>query len=521
MRKKTCLIILLLVISVLTACTNKKLELSSEKDSKTVTIAIASEGKGEYLDATSYNSAMALYGAVYESLITYAGQGTYKPGLAQRWEQSEDGKTYTFYLKKHQKFSNGTEVTADAVKFTLERAKFLNEMSTLQTLTNLETIHIPDEYTVELVFNQVSNQLLAELCQTRPLRIMSPDSVDTKKYDGKFKKAIGSGALCVEKSTDEQTIMTPNPYYRQNHPIDYQVIFQTIPDASSRFLAMKSGKVDIVGGTLGDLSTSDKDILAKDPMFNSYDFAGTMTHFMAFNPGNEQLSQPIREGIATAINTAKLSDKKLKGLFQETVQYVNQANQSAKIYDVEKAKALFEKDGYQLNTAGYYEKNNIPLAFNLVIQTTEFPEWKEKAELIEQYLKQVGVSVSIQIVDQESYYDRLWKTKKYDLIFYRTYTDALLPYYFLHSLFENQKEQSGILANDGVLTDLLKIYAKTSDKTKQQEIFQSIFKRIADQSLAVPIDYKDECFVTSKKITGFTYSGLSDAPIDFSHLTVA
>ena len=130
-------------------------------------------------------------------------------------------------------------------------------------------------------------------------------------------------------------------------------------------------------------------------------------------------------------------------------------------------------------------------------------------------------SRSIQIVDQESYYDRLWKTKKYDLIFYRTYTDALLPYYFLHSLFENQKEQSGILANDGVLTDLLKIYAKTSDKTKQQEIFQSIFKRIADQTLAVPIDYKDECFVTSKKISRFTYSGLSDAPIDFSHLTVA
>lgn len=522
MRKKLWVLIFLLVISVLSACTSEKnASLSEAGSKKTVTIAIADEGKADRLDATTYDSAMALYGAVYEPLVAYAGKGTYKANLADSWEQSEDGKVYTFHLKKNQKFSNGKEVTATAVKFTLERAKFLNETSTLQTITNLKTIRIPEKYTVELVFNQVSNQVLAELCQARPLRIMSPDSVDTKKYDGKFKQAIGSGAFCVDKATDEQTMMIPNPYYNQGKPVDYQVIFQTIQEGSSRFLAMKSGEVDIVGGTLGALSASDSETLAQDQQFNTYDFIGTMTHFMAFNPENKQLSRAIREGIDTAIDPAKLSNNKLDGLFRDTVQYVNPDNQTVKIHDVAKAQAIFEKEGYRMNSAGYYEKNQRPLAFNLVIQTTEFPEWKEKAEIIEQQLKQAGVRVSIQLVDPENYYDRLWKTKKYDFIFYRTYTDALLPYSFLSSLFENKEDQSGVLANDPVLTDLLTTYAKTNDKMKQQTIFNSIFKRIAYQSLAIPIAYKDESFVTSKKITEFVYSGLSDAPIDFSRLMVS
>lgn len=519
MKKRIVLLSMVLsIVLFLSACNSKKESMSANK--KTVTIAIANEGKAEKLDATSYDSAMALYGAVYEPLIEYEGKGTYKSGLAESWEQSDDGKIYTFHLKKDLKFSDGSAITSKAVKFTLERAKFINESSTLQTLTNLKAITLIDDYTVELVFNKVSNQVLAELCQTRPLRIMSPNSVDTKKYDGTFKKAIGSGAFYVEKATDEETIMLPNPYYNNENPVDYKVVFQTIQDASSRFLAMKSGEVDIVGGTLGDLSTTDSDVLAKDSSYNTYNFKGTMTHFMAFNPENKLLSNKIREGIELAIDKSLLSEKQLGGLFRDTVQFVNTTNQLEKTYDVAKAKLLFEEEGYRLNNEGYYEKEQTPLAFNLVIQTTEFPEWKEKAEFIEQQLKKVGVNISIQLVDQENYYDILWKTKGYDLIFYRTYTDALLPYNFLNSVFENQKDQTGVLANDDILTELLVKFSNTSNEGEQQEIFSSIFNRINEETLAIPIDYKDEYFITSKKITEFKYSGLSDAPIDFKHLMV-
>lgn len=521
MKKRIRIVSLLLGLAVLAGCgaTNEK-KTSQEEELKTVNIAISNEGKADLLDATSYDAGMALYGAVYEPLVEYIGKGEFKAGLAETWEISEDGKKYTFHLKENSKFSDGSMVDGEAVKFTIERAKYKNETTSLQTLTNLEKAIVIDENTVELLFTELSNQVLAELSQTRPLRIMSPNAVENKKIDGEFKSAIGSGPFYVAESSDERTIMKPNPFFDGKNPVKYTVNFQTIEDGSSRSLALKSGEIDIAGGTLGDISVNDISFLKEEKKYNSHEFTGTMTHFLAFNPDKSQINATIREGIEVAINKTELSDKDLVGLFRENVQYVNKENQKNRPYDIEKAKELFESQGYKLNQNNYYEKENEALQFSLIIQTTEFPEWKEKAEVIESELKKAGVKINIQILDKESYYDVLWNTKKYDLIFYRTYTDALLPYNFLNSLFQNQPESHGVLANDEKLTSLIQDYAKINNKVQQQEIFNQIFSRISEETLAIPIDYKDENFITSEKISTFEYSGLSDAPIDFKRLVV-
>ena len=520
MKKSVRMLGLLLGLFSLVGCTATNDKNNANQELKTINVAISNEGKANLLDATSYDAAMALYGAVYEPLIEYAGKGEFKSGLSESWDISDDGKKYTFHLKKDSKFSDSSKVDGEAVKFTIERAKYNNETTSLQTLTNLEKITVIDENTVEMLFTKVSNQVLSELCQTRPLRIMSPNAVENQKIDGAFKKAIGSGPFVVEESSDEQTVMKANPYFNDESPVNYNVTFQTIEDGSSRSLALKSGEIDIAGGTLGDITDSDIASFKEDKNYKIHEFTGTMSHFLAFNPDNSQLSTTIRNGIETAINKSELSDKELVGLFRDNVQYVTEENQQTTSYDLEKAKQTFESQGYKLNQNNYYEKGNEALQFSLVIQTTEFPEWKEKAEIIESELKKAGVKINIQILDKESYYDALWKTKKYDLIFYRTYTDALLPYNFLNSLFQNQAETHGVLANDEKLTNLLNEYATTNNQGQQQEIFNTIFARLSEETLAIPIEYKDENFVTSDKIATFKYSGLSDAPIDFKRLAV-
>jgi peptide/nickel transport system substrate-binding protein len=245
-----------------------------------------------------------------------------------------------------------------------------------------------------------------------------------------------------------------------------------------------------------------------------------MSHFLAFNPENPVLKSPIRQAMDSAINKKELSTKQLNGLFRDNVEYVTSDNQPTSTYDLKKAQSILEQGGFQKNSQGYYEKEGKELAFKLVIQTTEFPEWKEQAEVIESELKKTGIKVTITILDSESYYDVLWNTKDFDLIFYRTYTDALLPYNFLNSLFHNTAETHGVLADDVALTKLLDQSALTINETTQQEIFDEILKRINQETLAIPIDYKDEIFVTSEKIAEFSYSGLSDAPIDFKNIKV-
>lgn len=512
-------ITLLAIMLFLNGCKSTDKKISEEEKIKTVNIAISSEANAEKLDATAYDSSMAIYGAVYEPLVKYSEKGEFKPGLATSWVISDDGKKYVFKLDKKAKFSDGSTVNSEAVKFTIERAKFNNKTSSLQTLNNLDRVEIIDENTVALLFKEASNQVLAELCQTRPLRIMSPNSVENGDVVGAFKKAIGSGAFEITESTSEHVLMHPNRYFNNKKPVNYQVDFKTIVDGSSRTLALKSGEVDIVGGTLGEITDSDIEALKTDNLFKVKEFEGTMSHFLAFNPDNTILNRDIRHAIDLSINKKLLTNQKINGLFRENVQYVSETNQLPSEYNSEKAKKIFESEGFRKNKGGYYEKDNKVLSFNLVIQTAEFPDWKEKAEIIESELKKVGVEIKITILDKDAYYDTLWTNKNYDMIFYRTYTDAYLPFNFLNSLYRNTEEK-GILANDEELTNQLNEFARAFNESDQQKIADKFLKRISEETLAIPIDYKNEKFVISEKISKFNYSGLSDSPIDYKNLTV-
>ena len=480
-----------------------------------LTIGLAEESNADKLDATVNDSSMALYGAVYEPLVTYK-DGDFHPGVAESWDISEDGKNYTFHLDKDKLFSDGSPVNAEAVKFTIERAKALSPDSKLQTLANLSDISIDDDYTVSLHFSKISNQVLNELCQTRPLRVMSPNSVENKSVDGKFKEPIGSGPFKLSEFSNESATFVPNENYNKKQPLKYGLIFKTISDGSSRALALQSGEVDLIGGLFGRLTPEDLDTFEKADKFKIYDFKGTESQFLAFNPKNSKLDQKMRQAISLGIDQDKLSNQKLLGVFQPTVQFANDKNQEAFAYQPDEAKKLIESEGYKLDQNNIYEKDGQELSFDLVIQTAEFPDWRKKAELIQSQLKEIGVNTNIQVQEQESYYDTLWTTGKYDLIFFRAYTDGLVPYNFLVSLYQNTDEGSGVIANDPELSKLIQDFSNLASKEDQQKQMDKIFKMLHDKALGLPINYIGTTLATGEKVKSLDYSGLADAPIDFN-----
>ena len=72
---------------------------------------------------------------------------------------------------------------------------------------------------------------------------------------------------------------------------------------------------------------------------------------------------------------------------------VNKDNQQAHDYDVKEAEKLLKEAGYHKNSDGIFEKTGKPLTFNLVIQTAEFPSWKDKAEKVQRQLKKAGIKL--------------------------------------------------------------------------------------------------------------------------------
>lgn len=227
-------------------------------DNKEVKVSLPREFNTNQLDAQGFDAPMPVYIAIYQPLVTYGKNGKIEPGLATSWEASEDGKHYLFHLKKNVKFNDGSDFDASAVKFSIERAKATDTTDPMETLDKLKSITIKDKHTVEIELKSPSNQVLNELSQVRPLRIMSQHAVKGGNTTGKFEKAIGTGPFKVADSTNETVSFQPNTYYRNGHPLNYNLTFQSIEDSDSRHLAIESHSIDITGGSLRQFKLKDR-----------------------------------------------------------------------------------------------------------------------------------------------------------------------------------------------------------------------------------------------------------------------
>lgn len=517
LRKRLLLSLIMCASLLLTGCAHE------QHQHKEVKVSLAREFNPNQLDAQGFDVPMPVYSAIYQPLVTYGKNGKIEPGLAKSWEVSDDGKDYTFHLKHHIQFNDGSTFNAKAVKFSIERAKATDKTNPMETLDKLKSVTIKDNYTVEIHLKTPSNQVLNELSQIRPLRMMSPHAVKGGKTTGQFEKAIGTGPFKVADSTNETVIFKPNPYYHNHHPLDYDLTFQTIEDSDSRHLAIESYSIDITGGSLGHLTPQQTKESYRNKDLKVKQYPSTETQFMAFNPEVGSLkNKAMHEAISKAIDTNHLSsNKQLKGLFQNGVEFVNDKNQHTHQYAPTQAIHLLEQLGYKKNDLGYFEKNGRELSLKLALQTDEFPEWKTKAEIMQQDLKKVGIHLDINVLDAQTYYETLTIRKDYDLIFYRSYTNALMPYNFLNARFKQDGNKPGMFANDTQLTDMLNSFSTIINKEDKQRAFNQISHRIDHQYLEVPIAYPNEVFVTSPKIKHFEFSGQTDAPINYDKLKVS
>jgi len=524
--------VLLALLVLLTACSSKQHEdtvnkATDPKQDQRITVAITQDLKGNKLDATTYNGARAIQSAIYESLVEFKQGGTIAPGLAKAWEVSEDGQTYTFHLKDDVSFSDGSKLDSAAVKFSLERTVANEETSSLEITRKLKNIETPDAHTVILTFKEMATQVLLELSQARPFRVMSPNAVSPAgAIDGEFVKPIGTGPWQLESYKEGvETILSGNLHYWSEAASPYKLVFRVITDPQARVLALQNGEIDIAGGEVGNIPYESLPLFENNPKFTVEQHASTMSYFIVVNQTNAALADKrVRQAINLGTDTSKMmggQGANVSGLFQNTVPFVTADNQPAYSYEPEQAEQLLASAGYQWNEqSAAFEKNGTPLQLRLVIQTEEYPEWKEIAEIFQHQMKEIGIKVEIANLERAAYYDSLWKTKEYDLLLYRTYTDAQLPYRFLSSLFYHTDQAPGVAYQDQNLTQLLDQIAATTSAVEQQQLFDSIFQRMYEEAMTVPIYYTKQTFIHRKQISHFAFGDIEDNPVQWHQLIV-
>ncbi len=196
---------------------------------------------------------------VYDRLVTYEGNETkyVVPMLAERWEVSEDGRVYTFYIRKGVKFHDGTELTAEDVAYSLIRViKMEQPPSWMLTQCLNETgIEVVDKYTVRITLAKPYAAFL-KILATPTCSIVSKKYVEEhggitpgEENPWMNEHAMGTGPFKVKEWVKgEKIVLEAFPDYWRGAPKLKEVEIRFVPEVSTRIMLLKKGEADVIIG---------------------------------------------------------------------------------------------------------------------------------------------------------------------------------------------------------------------------------------------------------------------------------
>ena len=220
----------------------------SQKYGGTLKIGMNGDVKSPNFAKHSGNSVVQYGGLVAESLLDYDRQCNMVPGLAHKWDIADDAKSVTFHLRKGVLFHSGKELTADIVKKNVEwRLDKKNKSRSRNRFrrSGVKSMTIIDKYTIKFNLKKPSVAFF-NLMEQRKAHILDPDSLNSKPPH-----PIGTGPFkFVEwKPSQHMKMVRFDKYWKKDKkgnqlPYVDTVLVKPIKDATTRFLALKSGDID-------------------------------------------------------------------------------------------------------------------------------------------------------------------------------------------------------------------------------------------------------------------------------------
>nr|WP_307847693.1 nickel ABC transporter substrate-binding protein [Metabacillus bambusae] len=466
-----------------------------------------------------YTGSMPAQGMVYESLVENTKDGI-KPLLAESWEVSEDGKVYTFHLRKDVKFHDGEPFNSEAVKQNIEAVQNNAEKhSWIKLSTKIESCNVVDAYTVELVLSEAYYPTLVELSMTRPYVFLSPKNF----IDGETKDGVngynGTGPyVLTEHKTDQYATFEANENYWGGSPKIKKITSKVLPAGETTFLALQKGEVNFV--FTDDRGADSLDVEAMNQLVDSGEYQLIRSEPMntkiivansskSDNPVNETA---VREAIWYSIDRETISKDILNGtetiantLFSSNVNYAD-VDLKKRGYDVEKAKEILKDAGWKLgNGAEVRTKNGNKLAMKLYYDSNSSSQ-KTQAEFIQHSLKEIGIQLEIIGEESTSIANRR-STGEYDLLFNQTWGLAYDPQSTI-SAFTSKASYlhttSGIAKADELYKKIDEVMVSTYEETRKS-LYADILTIVHDEAVFIPISNGSVTVVAPKNLKGISF----------------
>ncbi len=356
-------------------------------------------------------------GNIFNSLVTIDEHLNYIPELAESWDVKDEGKIYVFHLRKGVKFHDETDFDAEAVKFNFLRIKgrLDPEEKSLSApfFTAVESVEPIDAYSVQFNLKSPSYTVIPALAAYRGgFLLISPTSYKTYGRKKVHLHPVGTGPFKFALWEQNNIIaLEKNPnYFKKGLPYLDRIEFKIMKEGVTRATALRAGEVDFV--TVFPREHADR--IAKDPKIRLYRGLDTAHVFVPFN-NQQQPFDDLRVRIALigyGIDREVIAKTALLGYGNPLWSGIPEGSKDhvdfpeMYPYNPEKAKAL-------LKEAGFDEDN--PLKYTIMTHGAE-PALPIIATIMKTQLAQIGVEVTVEILDRPIFLRRLSTTKEYDQV---------------------------------------------------------------------------------------------------------
>lgn len=432
---------------------------------------------------------------IYNNLVRFNANMEIVPDLAEEWNVSEDGLTWTFKLREGVYFHDRTPVNAQAVKASFQRLLNPDTRSPRRSLhSDITAVKVIDEYTVAFTTEKPSGAFLARLAHPSAA-ILSPAAIN--KWGADFgQHPVGSGPFKFQSWTPgEEITLVRNEQYFRGAPAISRLVYKVVPDASVRSLMLQSGEVDVAVRIPSDqvpLLKARRDIeVVETP--------STMTMYIAMNETKKPFDNVlVRKALNYGVNKQEIVDYVLNGLAQVADAPISPViwgyhSTGTYEYNPEKARKLLAQAGY-------------PNGFSTTIWTPvgRYQQDLEVVEAIQAQLAKIGVDVEVVTWEFGAYIAEL-KKGQFDMVLLGWGPSTGDADWGLYPVFHSTQWPPGSNRAhyaSATADALLEAARVEPDQVKRREIYREVQKVIVEDAPWIFLWYTKQIVAHSSNVVG-------------------
>ena len=342
-----------------------------------------------------------VYANVFEGLTRFASDGAVIPGLAESWDISDDGLTYTFNLRAGVTFHDGTDFTAEDAVFSLDRARAEDSTNAQPSLfAGIDSVTAADDTTLVVTLAAPNGSFLFNMAWGDAVMV-APESADTLETN-----PIGTGPFAFSEwvQGDRVELTRYDGYWGQPVALE-AATFRFISDPNAAFAAMMAGDVDAFPNFPAPETLAQ---FEADSRFTVIVGSTEGETILSTNNQAEYLSDVrVRQAIAQAINRQDIIDGAMFGygtpigshFAPHNPDYVDLTGFAP--YDPDAARALLAEAGAE------------GITLRLMLPPPSYA--RRGGEIVAAQLRDIGLNIEISNLEWAQWLEQVFRGRDYDL----------------------------------------------------------------------------------------------------------